>query len=313
MIQEFKHWQAPKQVQQPSGQLVFVQDDDKDKSKDDWQLKATCHQCGLEGHISPDCLNKMKDEADDKNKDKKKDAKLESILKKKGMKVDFQNAQVEETKPDLIHRHEFDFGFVNPQFGETLNLCNMILLENQPTTDIFCNDKFVTDIKDTAAWTTIKTNGGTLTASKKAKIRNYGEIWFDKKAITNILSLKNVIEKGLRVTYDSDNNNSFVVNKEDGSKMYFRMHPNGLHYYDPKQQDVCMLDTVKQRSEGFSLHQVNLAKVAQEFQANVGHPSTPNLKNIIKCNMILNCPVSVTDVDQGEKIFGPSVPILKAK
>jgi hypothetical protein len=66
-----------------------------------------------------------------------------------------------------------------------------------------------------------------------------------------------------------------------------------------------MVQTVKDTLEGFSeIH---------KFQVKVGHPSTWDLKNIIKSNMIANCPVMVADVEWAEKIFGPSVPILKGK
>jgi hypothetical protein len=39
---------------------------------------------------------------------------------------------------------------------------------------------------------TVKGNGGTLSTTTKAFLKNYGEVWFDKHAITNILSLRNV-------------------------------------------------------------------------------------------------------------------------
>jgi hypothetical protein len=45
----------------------------------------------------------------------------------------------------------------------------------------------------------------------------------------------------------------------------------------------------------------------------VGHPSTQDLKSVIKLNLIANFPVTTEDVDRVETIFGPSLPILKGK
>jgi hypothetical protein len=54
------------------------------------------------------------------------------------------------------------------------------------------------------------------------------------RAITNILSLSNVI-KQYRVTYDS-NDQMFVVHREPEGKpdMEFWMHESGLHYFGPR-------------------------------------------------------------------------------
>ena len=51
-------------------------------------------------------------------------------------------------------------------------------------------------------------NGGSITTNFKAYVKNYGEVWFDTRAITNILSLKNVKNK-YRVTYDSETEDVF--------------------------------------------------------------------------------------------------------
>ena len=80
--------------------------------------------------------------------------------------------------------------------------------------------------------------------------------------------------------------------------MHFVMHPNGLHYYDPTQKcELTMVQTVKDTLEGFSEIQIWKAKEAHKFQAKVGHPSTRDLKNIVKSNMIANCPVMVADIE----------------
>ena len=45
----------------------------------------------------------------------------------------------------------------------------------------------------------------------------------------------------------------------------------------------------------------------------VGFSSTANLKAIIASNQVANCLVTVDDVECTEKIYGPSIPILKGK
>ena len=70
---------------------------------------------------------------------------------------------------------------------------------------------------------TILGNGGSITRNQKAHVRNYGDVWFDKRAITNILSLKN-IHKRYRVTYDSTFNRDFIVHKPEGPDQHVIMH-----------------------------------------------------------------------------------------
>ena len=161
---------------------------------------------------------------------------------------------------------------------------------------------------------TIQTNGGSLTTTQKAMIRNYGEVWFHPKAITNVLSLTNVENKGFCVTYDTaDGQDGFVVHKPNGKKLLFRKHRKGLHFHHTKERHLTLVTTVQETSEGYSQQQIRKAKVAREFQAKVGHPSTADLKTIVQVPLITNCPISPADIDRAELIYGPSVPILKGK
>ena len=72
-------------------------------------------------------------------------------------------------------------------------------------------------------WTQVTNLVGTLPG--------YGPVWFDPKAITNILSLKLVKEK-YQVTYDSNGEDGFVVTKPDGEVLNFIQSSMGLHYFD---------------------------------------------------------------------------------
>jgi hypothetical protein len=143
-------------------------------------------------------------------------------------------------------------------------------------------------------------------------LRNYGIVWYHPKAITNILSLKNMREK-FQVTFNSDTTNAFVVHKPNGSLVTFNMHKDGLYYNDPRQSHVSLVNTVKDAELGFSKRQISQAKLAREFQSVIGNPSTHDLKAIISSNQIMNCPVTIDDIDRAETIYGPSVSILKGK
>lgn len=91
------------------------------------------------------------------------------------------------------------------------------------------------------------------------------------------------------------------------------MCKNSQYYHDIGNKELIMLNTMKKHSKGYSECQIQQAKLAQEFQVKVRHPIMCELKNIMKNNLIANCPMTIADIDHTEKIYVPSVPILKGK
>ena len=73
------------------------------------------------------------------------------------------------------------------------------------------------------------------------------------------------------------------------------------------------MQTVNEDESGFSARQIYDAKRARGLYSKVGFPSNKDFKSLIKNNMILNCPVTVNDLDRANTIYGPSIATLKGK
>jgi Reverse transcriptase (RNA-dependent DNA polymerase) len=323
LINEYKNWNSRVVTPESSG-VAFAQKGKNNKSdKDDtsWHKDAICHKCNEKGHIRPNCPKlDQDDDADDDDDSKKvkstKNAASTKPTKKTFVQHDANDADEDDDQDRSETGNQFlNFGFCTPtaDHDKNLDLRKLILLDNQSTVDLFCNSSLVTKVWNTKDSMTVQGNGGSLTTKSKAFLRGYGEVWFHADAITNILSLKNVREKNFRVTYDTDGPSCFLIHKPDGEQIRFEMHVDGLHYHDTLNRQLTLVNTVREQSEGYSAQQISKAKAAREFQTNVGHPSTSDLKAIIKSNQIANCPVTTQDIDRAEEIFGPSVPILKGK
>ena len=176
----------------------------------------------------------------------------------------------------------------------------MMLLDSCSTVDLFCNKNPVTKIWTSKNSMTVKGNGSDLKTHKKAYVKNYVEVWFDEREITNIMSLKNVKEKFI-VTYDSDRDGTFTVHNPNGVNIKFEMHRDGLHYHDTVNRQVTMVQTVKENEKGYSKRKLAGAKTARDLYAKVGYPSIKDFANMIKKDMIMNCPVTIEGVMRAKR------------
>ncbi len=195
-----------------------------------------------------------------------------------------------------------------------LNLRKVILLDSQSTMDLICNPDLVEKTFKSSHSMRLKSNGGTMEVTRKAIMKGYhAHVWYNKKAITNILALSNVI-KQYYVSYNS-NDKMFVVHRESAGKpnMEFKMHESGLHYYDPRNEDFTFVTTVSGNKIGFTKRQIKGAELARSLYAKLSYPSWKDFKWVIQSNQIKDCPVTVEDVDVALKIWGKNIAALKGK
>eukprot|EP00957_Ditylum_brightwellii_P065144 4941290-Ditylum_brightwellii.AAC.1 len=148
----------------------------------------TCFDCDNKGHFANQCPNPKKGQAKQSN--------AVTAL-----------TVAEEADDD---NDNGDFMFLGTQY-QGINK-NWVLLDSDSTCSIMCNQDLIKNIREVDEWLTIHTYSGTTCTNLKCDVPNYGEAWFHKGGLANILALHDVRKK-FRVTYDSDEGSYFTVHK----------------------------------------------------------------------------------------------------
>ena len=165
----------------------------------------------------------------------------------------------------------------------------------------------------------IQCNAGICVTNLVGDLPGYGSVWFDPRAIANVLSLKLVKEK-YHIQYNSNKDDGFVVTKLTGEKFKFIQSASGLHYLDTTIQDTnkianttLVVNMVKEIRKNYTNNDYLHALRARKLQITVGQPSTTTFVDLLKRNGIANCPVTPADIEAAEYIFGLDIGSLKGK
>ena len=187
-----------------------------------------------------------------------------------------------------------------------------ILLDNQSTVDVFCEKSLLQDIYTSKDAMSIQCNAGTIVTNQKGTFHNYGEVWFCKNGIANILSFANARNRGCNVAYDTYYN-TFTLQQPNGTEITFSQSPNGLYYHDANMKSVMLINTVESNKTKYSNRDYFRAKAARDLLQIIGHPSIQQFLEILDNNQLPNCPVTRRDAIMAEDIFGPDLGSLKGK
>jgi hypothetical protein len=152
-------------------------------------------------------------------------------------------------------------------------------------------------------------NAGSTFMGESGKLEGLKDVWINQDGIANIVPFS-VLIKICRVTFDSDEGDQFVVHTKEGP-VRLKNNEVGMPYIDledtSERAALCFVQTVRERYEGFTRREVQEARAAREAQAMIGHPTDREFRNMVRTNMIPNCPVTTVAIDNANKIWGPDL------
>ena len=196
---------------------------------------------------------------------------------------------------------------------ENTSLRDCLLPDNESTCNIFCNKKYVKNIRKAEGTMTITTNGGELCVNKIADFLGFPKpVWFDERAISNILCYADLADN-FHIIYDNAQEDAFLLFKKNGDILKFTRSKCGIYFHNLINRQIVLLNTVKENELGYTKQQIEQARRARKLYGMIGYPSVVDFKNAIKNNLINNCPITIQDIEAAEKIYGPDIAALKGK
>eukprot|EP00957_Ditylum_brightwellii_P197747 15065318-Ditylum_brightwellii.AAC.3 len=113
------------------------------------------------------------------------------------------------------------------QAGGRIN-SNWVLQDSQPTVNVFCNGKLMTNIQR---------------SDLIGDLPGFKAIWYQPDGIANVLVLASV-QEGCHVMYNNHHENCFLVERSDGMVRKFQQSERGLYYSLMENNDYVLVNTV---------------------------------------------------------------------
>jgi hypothetical protein len=209
------------------------------------------------------------------------------------------------------------------QSDEDIIPASWLLLDTCSTSSVCRNADLVSAIrpcKDSECLT-VYTNGGSKSFDQIGMLKALPlPVHFNADSMANILAIKDVASiPGVRLTMDSSKERAIIVEYGD-ELLKFDECQDGLYFYDtnknkpkPAVTNYSMLQTVADNKDFFSANEIQGADRARKIQQQIGWPSTSHFKSIVSKQLLLNCNITIDDINRAELIYGPPTPILQGK
>ncbi|KAL7469297.1 hypothetical protein ACHAXS_009567, partial [Conticribra weissflogii] len=175
------------------------------------------------------------------------------------------------------------------------------------------NESYLSNVETSKSGLLAYCNSGTTTMHKFGFMGKL-KVWVNPNGLANILSFEEV-EQLYPIEYGTKSTKGCFFVYTDHGKIIFEKNAIGLPYTSITEASnaLCLINTVRGNFDGYTKKEVIQAKKAREALAKVGHPTEREFGELVRHNMITNCPINHQDITNANKIFGPDLPGLRGK
>ena len=110
--------------------------------------------------------------------------------------------------------------------------------------------------------------------------------------------------KKFHVVFNSEGGIIFRMVLPD-RELRFHIIPNGLYHFDfaDRENIVLLINTLLENREGFTQKEYEGDREARRAMHLLGFPSDQDFDNMVRSNMIVNCPITFADVKMLKLFF----------
>ena len=184
-----------------------------------------------------------------------------------------------------------------------------VYLDSCSTYHQFINDDYVSNIHGVERRLREPCNGGTSTISEEGDHGNI-RVWFNPEGSANIYSIPRLEEDGCVLSYHT--HGEWVVTKPNGEEVIFKKDTGGcggMPFLNLRESEsaVSMVQTIRERFEGYTDREIKDAKLARWVQSMVAHPSDVEFQRMVSASLLSDCPVNEAHASNSVTIFGPNL------
>jgi hypothetical protein len=205
--------------------------------------------------------------------------------------------------------------FLGAQPAEDIADNKWILLDNQSSEHIFKNSDMVNSITRVPPnnGLLIHSNGGSQYTFHTANYPDVGIVWYNPRAITNILSFSKLKNAGHKLGYDYAND-VFTLCINNRTYKFHQQHGLYIYHYGTDQVTYgTSLTTVNDKSRVYTPRQIERANKARALYRMLGRPSERVFRQMLNHGLIYNTDVTAEDVTRALDLYGPDIGALKGK